>query len=210
MGKVKEGMFGSFIGKVGKLIGGKWRGIDYVKTKGSPRNPDTDAQRQQRAKFAIAVQFARRMSKLFKITYKIYAKQMTARNNALVGILKEAITGAYPNYEIDYPKVMISKGGLPNGEAPTVSSAGGIITWTWIDNTGVDMSEKTDRSIVVAYCPERRQCLYKLQGSSRDEEMATMDATLFVGKTVVTWLSFISEDGDKIADSVFTGQIVVS
>jgi hypothetical protein len=71
-------------------------------------------------------------------------------------------------------------------------------------------SENTDLSIVVIYCPETRQCRYRLYGSTREQELATLDVTPFVGKTVVTWLAFIAEDRDAVSDSVYTGQLVVS
>ena len=70
--------------------------------------------------------------------------------------LKSAVTGVYPAFQISYPQVLISRGGLPNADAPSaVAGAAGKIVWHWTDN------------------------------------------------------GFISPDGKKIANSVYTGELIV-
>ena len=35
MGKISQGILGGFSGKVGTVIGGNWKGIDYMRSKAS-------------------------------------------------------------------------------------------------------------------------------------------------------------------------------
>jgi len=38
MGKIEKGILGGFSGKVGTVVGGNWRGIDYMRSKGKRSN----------------------------------------------------------------------------------------------------------------------------------------------------------------------------
>ncbi|WP_394330967.1 DUF6266 family protein, partial [Hydrotalea flava] len=44
---------------------------------------------------------------------------------------------------------------------------------------------------------------------ARSTEQAVMDVSQFSGKTVETWIGFISADGKEIANSLYTGQVAV-
>jgi hypothetical protein len=210
MAKFEADVLGKFRGKVGSVVGSRWNGINYVKHKGpSTRSNNSPKQKEQQAKFLIVAKFARQLSKLLNITYKTRAHKMTAKNNAIGYILQNAITGTYPNYEIEYSKVLISRGGLEPAMNPTVSVAAGTMTWRWVNNTDMIGAENSDLSIVVIYCPETKQCRYRLYGTTRASQAATLDVTPFVGKAVVTYLAFIAEGRDAVSDSVFTGEFLV-
>lgn len=48
MGKINQGILGGFSGKVGNVIGGNWKGIDYMRVKpASVANPQTEGQVNQ-------------------------------------------------------------------------------------------------------------------------------------------------------------------
>jgi len=59
MGVILQGILGGFSGKVGPVVGGKWKDIDYMRGYVVPENPNTPAQQTVRTKFAKMVQFAR-------------------------------------------------------------------------------------------------------------------------------------------------------
>jgi hypothetical protein len=43
MGKISQGILGGISGKVGNVIGGSWKGIDYIRVKpSSVANPRTE------------------------------------------------------------------------------------------------------------------------------------------------------------------------
>lgn len=211
MGKFDAGILGGFKGKVGTVIGGKWKGIEYMRHKGpSTRKNNSPRQLVQQLKFALATDMVSYMSDLFKITYKSYEQQMTARNKAVSGIVTDAITGTYPDFAIDYSKVLISKGKLQTEATLSVAVTAGILTWQWKYDGKQTGANGKDRSIVVAWCPFFNHCLYVVYGPNRESNTATLDVVPFMGKTIHTWLSFITEDGSKVSNSIYTGEFVVA
>jgi hypothetical protein len=211
MGKFDVGILGGFKGKVGTVIGGKWKGIDYMRHKGpSTRKNNSPGQLVQQLKFALATDLVSYMSDLFKITYKSYEQQMTARNKAVSGIVTDAITGTYPDFAIDYSKVLISRGKLQTESNPSATVTTGILTWQWKYNGRQTGANGKDRSIVVAWCPFFNHCLYVVYGPNRESNTATLDVVPFMGQTIHTWLSFITEDGSRISNSIYTGELVVA
>lgn len=149
------------------------------------------------------------LSGLVDITYKPGDQVATPSNKAVKEIVSNAITGVYPDFKLDFPKVKISRGSLQSAIATTAAAAGKI-TWTWVPNTDPNSVQNLDQSVIVAYCPERKQALYKINASTRANGTATLDVTPFIGLTVITYLSFTSPNQGKFSDSVFTGELVVS
>jgi len=197
-------------GKVGPLVVTNWKGVGVVK-EAPPETRTTNSPKQvvQKAKFRTAIEFVRHLSGLYSVTYKLNAQKMTARNSAVGQIVSDAIIGDYPNFKIDFPKVLISKGTLQPVEA-TVAAAAGKITWTWTPNVGINGANELDQSVLVVYCPQRKQSLYKINAGTRVAGTATLDVTPFQGLTVVTYLAFTTIDQSRVSDSMFTGELLVS
>lgn len=60
MGKYKQGILGSFTGKVGTVVGSSWRGIPVMRAKAvNPKNPRTAAQVETRNRMAATVRAIR-------------------------------------------------------------------------------------------------------------------------------------------------------
>lgn len=59
MGVILQGILGGFSGKVGPVVGGKWKDIDYMRGYVIPANPNTAGQQAVRTKFAQLVATAR-------------------------------------------------------------------------------------------------------------------------------------------------------
>ncbi len=102
MGKINQGILEGFSGKVGNVIGGNWKGIDYMRVKpANVANPQTEGQVDQRTKFSTVLQFLQPLKDFVKVGYKNYAIKMTQFNSAMSYILKDAVTRTYPDYTID-------------------------------------------------------------------------------------------------------------
>lgn len=212
MGKINKGILGGFSGKVGTVIGGNWRGIDYMRSKGkrSKAEPST-SQLEQQAKFALANRFAQSISGLLSIGFSNYAVQQTPVNSAVSYILKNAIDGNYPNYSILYAEVLISRGDLPNVLAPVVTpAAGSKIVFSWTDNSGTGIAKPADKVMLAAYCPETKQCIYTIGDSSRSDLAGELNLLSFNGKAVETYISILSADERNIASSIYTGNLTVT
>jgi hypothetical protein len=212
MGTINKGILGGFSGKVGTVIGGTWKGIAYMRSIGTNRvlNP-TEKQLSQQLKFALAMRFLQPMAGLLNISFHDFAIRMTGINNALSYTLDNAITGVYPSFEIDYAEALVSRGNLPNVLGPAVTSgAGSVLTFSWTDNSGVGIAKATDKAIFVAYCPDLRQAIYTTAGGLRSDLTGELNLLPFSGLAVETWIGFISESGNIVANSIFTGEVTVS
>lgn len=198
-------------GKVGSVVGSAWRGINYMRYKGpSKRNNNSPKQLDQQAKFRVATAFASTMSDLFKVTYKGYAQQMTARNNAVSVIVRDAIIGTYPAYELDYSKVKISRGKLQTEPSAAMTITASRISWTWTSNRAQNGADENDLATVVVYCPHFNHAAYWLYGLPRMLNAISLDVPQFRGYPVHTWISFIKEDGSRVSDSKYTGTGLIS
>lgn len=211
MGVIQKGILGGFSGKVGTVVGGSWKGIDYMRSKSAKRNfMPTPAQQEQQAKFKLMVAFLHSMSGLLADSFRNYAIKMTGFNNALSYNLKNAVVGLYPSYTVDYSMVLVSRGDLPNAIAPKVTAAAGsLINYAWVDNTGTGKAKATDLTILVVYCESTNQSLYVVGGAARSIGTDTLNVANFKGKLVETYLGFISADGREVASSMYTGQVTV-
>jgi len=93
MGTIKKGILGGFSGKVGTVIGGNWKGIDYMRGKAaSVSNPKTEAQLDQRARFRAALKFLQPLTSFIRVGFKNYAVKMTAFNSAMLYNLNNALS----------------------------------------------------------------------------------------------------------------------
>lgn len=211
MARMNNGILDDFSGKIGKVVGSNWRGVSYMRAKSKERTgAPSEAQLTQQAKFAVAGRFSQSMNDLLTLGFRDQAVKMTGKNYGQALILKEAITGEYPNFQIDYSKVILTQGKLPRIKKPvTAPEANGIVKFTWTNDAGTKLAKANDQAILIAYCPEENETEYAF-GAARDAGTGTLDLSEFSGKKVQTWLSFMSANGKLLATSVYCGEITIT
>lgn len=211
MAIMNKGILGPVSGTVGTVIGGTWKGISYIRSQSSSRRTSfSQAQLEQQAKFALVMKFLQPMTPLLAVSFRDYAVEMTGFNNAMRYTLKNAITGVYPAFSIDYSLALVSRGDLPNALNPLASSTvAGTVSFQWQDNSGVGKAQPADASVLVVYCPTRSQCIFTTAGASRSTGADVLPVSAFSGLVVETYLAFLSVDGKNIASSIYTGSLTV-
>lgn len=211
MGTINKGILGGFSGKVGNVIGGTWKGIDYMRSKSNRRKfTATQLQLEQQLKFALVVRFVQSMTALVKISFNDFAVEQTGFNSAVSYLLKNAVAGAYPAFSLQYADVLVSRGDLPNVLAPTATAgAGSLLTFNWIENSGVGIAKSTDKALLVVYCPALNQCIYTTGSADRSAKTDSLNLASFAGQQVHTWIGFISENRLNVASSFYTGMVTV-
>lgn len=209
MGIISKGILGGFSGTVGTVIGGNWKGIDYMRSQPTPSSKAaTQPQIEQRTKFALVVRFVQALSGLVSATFKDSVSQQTGFNKVMAHTIKSAIGGVFPLYHIDYSHVLVSRGNLPNVQAPPATSpAAGAVKWQWTDNSGMGKADANDTAILVVYSEDLNISVYTTAGALRSAGTATLNIPGLSGKTVQTWIGFLSADGKDVATSEFTGQL---
>lgn len=211
MGKYEVGVLGSFDGKIGTVVGARWKGIEYMRHKGrKSKKPRSAAQLEQQAKFGCIARFVNKFTDLLMACYADTPEQ-TAINRAFSDIYANAVIGSYPAFDLDYSKVPISDGSLHNVNGPAAgATGGGIIRFTWNDNTGGIKAKATDKAVLAVYCPELNQAIYTISGAERSATTDNLNVMNFTGKEVETWISFLSANGKFAAPSIYTGRITVT
>ena len=211
MGTINKGILGVFKGTVGTVVGSSWRGISYIKSRPGKRSGQpSQLQAEQQAKFSLMIKFMLTLRVLLETTFSRFANGMTGMNSAFSYNLKNAVTGTYPDFSIDFASVLISRGDLPNAGLPAATAGtAGKIDFTWTDNSGTGKAAATDTCILVAYCADKNLSVYKDAGAARSAGSDTLDVPAFSGKTVQTWVAFMSAGGSEISVSEFTGAVDV-
>ena len=211
MGRISKGILGGFSGTVGTVVGGNWKGIDYMRSKATTRKPGTStAQDVQRAKFSLVIKFNRSMKDLLEITFRDFASRMTGMNSAFSHTMKNAVTGIYPDLRLDYTQVLVARGNMPNAQAPSaVSSVAGAVAFSWTDNSGIGKAHPSDSTILVVYCEALNQTAFTVGGAIRSAGSGTISVPTFSGHEVQTWLTFMGYNGKEIATSLYTGKVTV-
>lgn len=212
MATIKQGILGGFSGKVGTVVGSSWNGVSYIKAQAqNVKNPRTAKQMAQREKFALAQSFLRPMQSFIKIGYKQYALHQTAYNAAMSYTLKNAIKGSYPNQSIDYTSVMVSRGSLMLPPNVQKVSNDGEIAISWTDNSGLGNASDTDLAMPLAYNETKHEVIYDFNYSCRgDEGVSLAYPTNWTGDTVHIYLTFVSDDGTLVADSIYVGSQTIA
>lgn len=212
MARYEQGYLGDFSGTLGKAVGSNWKGIPVLRAKPKKRkNAGTDLQLEQQSKFGLGRSFARAMHNVFTLGFRNQAIKMTGANYGLSLVMNNAIAGTNPNFTIDYSKVLVSQGTLPNETdlKLAVSSNNGVIQFTWEFNPDDKEVNPTDQALLVAYCPEKNKAAFVIN-ATRSDKLATLRVSHFTGKEVHTWLSFIAANGTKLCDSEYVGKITVT
>src|SRR5688572_2907894 len=192
MARIKESMHGGFSGKVGKLVGGKWNGVDYIRSIGVRSDkPATSNQQVHRSKMALAGSFTRTIKHVVKVGFRDVAVRMSGYNAAVRYLFKNAITGESSNYKIDYSKVVVSRGeGCGPIGASASSPAAENITFRWNNRDKSGSVKPTDKAILVAYCEAYNVSVFTIQGPDRSTGTGTLEMPAFSGQEVHAWLAF--------------------
>lgn len=206
MGKIKQGILGGFSGKVGTVIGSSWKGISYMRGQAQHvKNPRTEAQLEQRSKFSLTLAFLKPITAYIRIGYKTTANKQTPFNAAMSYIVKNAITGAYPDYELNFANILVSRGALePAKNASYEAGAGSFIIKERGETTSTGRA--TDILMPLIFNADKGEAVFSTSGASRADGQITVNIPAdWSGDTCHLYLGLISEDGTAVSNSVYLG-----
>lgn len=211
MGKIKQGILGAFIGKVGTVIGSVWKGKAVMRSVApSTHDPKTAKQVQQRAKFGLVSKFLAKIQGFLRVGYGKSATGMTELNAAFKRNFDDIISGTYPNLELAYDKMVVTKGNLDLPYNPSAVVDSNVLNVSWTDNSGAGNAEETDESMILAYNSAKEQAVFTLAGGSRAECLGSLTLpTAWSGDSVDVWFSMRNIDTDTCSTSVYLGNISI-
>lgn len=201
MGKLNL-LSADFSGKVGQVVGAKWKGISTLRTYKKPNNPNTSNQQTVRGGFGAITSFVARFSDQLRYLSALPARNMSVRN-AIIKLNKAMVKAG----TLTKADLLISKGGLqkPIGFTATASATGIAIAWD--DPTATNFTAKA-KAIAVAVV-EDKDISVVAEGLVADKAL-TLPAALASGDSADVYLYFIDYRGsNKVgSDSVYSAAVV--
>ncbi|OYU79144.1 MAG: hypothetical protein CFE23_15445 [Flavobacterium sp. BFFFF1] len=114
MALADNGILGSFTGKVGTVVGVRWRDKNVMRSKPKKtRHEPSEKQLAQRSKMGLVSSF---LKPLRPITDRYFGQPEAGKSRADLSLsyhLTNALTGSHPDLSIDFKKVIVTKGELP-------------------------------------------------------------------------------------------------
>jgi hypothetical protein len=131
-------------------------------------------------------------------------------NEVLNENTQHGFKGRYPAFRIDYSKLILSKGSLPNPTDLTVNSRKpGKLVFRWTNNNGIGESLPSDLLFIAVTNRKSRCWIVSINAEKRSACRYSMDASILQGKPVKVYAGFISEDSERISNSLFLGEVIV-
>jgi len=212
MATFQKGILGGFSGKIGTIVGFNWRGLDVMRS--LPKRSSRTASEKQlmvQAKFSLVAHFLAPIKPLVAAYFGQPAEEKSRFNLAFSYHNREAIIGTYPDFEMEYTKVIITKGELVGIQQPVVTpQPNAELKFTWVNNSGEGEAKATDTLLVVVFNPTKELFSYKEQAATRDAEAFTLALPdTWSGDAVVSWATFIAADEKNVATSIPLGLVVL-
>ena len=193
MARFKSSTFGKISGKHGTAVAALRKdGTNILKVLRIASNPDTLGQKNQRGKFGFVVRELNCMRQIFTITFD----GQYGINRAVSKAMKTALTGEYPDFKLDYSKLIISEGTLNKTAQVRLEQVGGStvkIDWNAEELLGRNPAEivnlvflnQTSKSVIL----KQNVALSGAGSAQVDLPVDWMD------KELHSWIYFTSPNG---------------
>lgn len=204
MGKMIQGLLGGFSGKVGPVVGCRWKNIYYIRSRAARvSNPNTERQQCQRGKFRTAVNFLKTNLPFIQVGYRNYEQGKSAYNAAISYLMHHAFAGNGQEAVLDFEKVRISQGSLTPASGASVGRMGGNMLVSWSNNTAEGDAAAGDVAMLLVYNRTRGEAIWQLSAGSRSDGQCSLRLPLgWESDELAVYLAFRSVDGQRISNSV--------
>lgn len=204
MGRIKNGIFGGVTGRIANLVGYELNGQNVIRTVARSRKPDTVKQLNNKLQMKVIVEFLDGIESLLRMGFNPLANGTTKNfhNLAIAHNKPHALTGFYPDVEIDYPKIVFSKGNLLQPVNTTYTIVDQHLEFTW------DKVNDSDQVMLLAYAPNSKRAAYEDSGAKRGvgKERLKLKPGM-ADEPLELYISFVSKDRTQVANSLYLGRI---
>jgi hypothetical protein len=210
-GIITSGILGGFSGKVGPVVGGSWKGIDYMRQHVIPANPNTTAQQNQRGKMGAIQVVAQILKSTLIVDYwNPYYSTMSGFNAFVkynVSVLADT-TFYFSDSNV------IARGSL-NGAlivtAVYTTGTGGVVI-TWADNSGSGNALATDYVVAVVIAKDGSLAAV-IDDDTTQRDDTTLSGTVQAGATATdlfAYLFFKRGTGSELIVSNSDGSVMAA
>ncbi|WP_432712090.1 DUF6266 family protein [Pedobacter sp.] len=211
MGTLKNGVFGGVNGSVANLVSYQLNGQHVIRSKPQPKKKQPSRkQYTNQGKWKLTTTFIKGMDGFAKPGLSPFAKGTTLNwhNLAMKFNRLHAVKGNYPDLEIDYSKVVLSKGPLLPAENPAAQWVEHGLKITWDKDSTLGWPEMNDQVMLLAYAVGQKKYFTVLNGEKRSNGWDTIEipANLRHDRFEL-YLYFIADDRLQASDTQYIGSI---
>jgi len=204
MGIINQGILGAVSGKVGPVVGGKWKNIPYLRSYVVPAYSNTSAQVAQRSALTSVSNFARKM--LTSIVQPMWNPKTSVMSGYNLFIKTNISKFIAPDFNVT-TDVLVADGNLEGIDKLSASyaTADGTVSITWDDNSGVNDALASDKLfLVVASKTGDIYSASMLSGATDIRQTEAKTAFATPGKTatnIIVFAGFYKGTGSELVFS---------
>jgi hypothetical protein len=214
MATIKKGILGPFSGSISNIVGYERLGTPCIRGKGDPQPQNfTDKQLAHQLRVRLANSFINPSKTYINIGFsKSTTGGQTAHNVAISHALKTGTKGEFPNLEIDFEKLLVSDGDLPQANNPQLELQENTkLMFSWDYDENFEFPNHRDQVMLLAYSPETKRSFYTIGGAKRSSRTEILEIyPELENERFETYISFIQEDRKSISPSIYTGRVTAS
>lgn len=210
MGTITKGILGGFRGKVGTVVGARWRGKYVMRSMPeSSGRPPSEEQLKVRIRFGLVAGF---LNPIKSVVGKYFGQKRGDKspfNLATSYHIREAVLETDGIFTIDYTKVVISKGDLSGLQSPVLTASGpNMLQLDYVDNSGQGFAKEDDQLVVVLYAEDMAEYQLFTPAGTREETSVNLPIPEgWVGLTITGWATFVDSAEKRVATSSYLGEV---
>lgn len=206
MAKLKDGILGAFLGKIGPVVASRRGSTLYIKSRPTKvRHPNTPKQKAAKNRFAVASKLSSLLLPFHKQSLLVEPGR-TSYNLFISLNIKEAVQKAENGFNVDYSKLQVAVGDLkPLQELQAELTEQGQVSYTWQYESDSN-AHRDDQVLLLAVAPNLNKIDYRFNAASRmDEEAILKIPDEFRAETIYVYACVQSIDRKRSSDSQFVG-----
>lgn len=211
MGKCNQGVFGNWVKRVGNVVGRVVGGQNiYSIYQPNVSNPRTESQQQTRTKFSLLTKIGSVIGGFLAIGLMKSKGNGTWLSRFISINFANGITGTYPSYELNFPKLILSQGNVDNPYNPAANVQGSDVNITWTDNSGIGNAKESDKVMFLIYNKNKNASIADSEAADRSTRQASYSLPAsWNGDTVYVYFAMQRVDERTTSASMFLGQFTV-
>lgn len=209
MAILKNGINGGFSGKIGNVVGSMYGDKCVLKSRPKPSQKNkigSIAQNRYRLRFKNLHSFLKPLLYFIRVGFNLEgrANELSAYNAAKSYNLLHAVA---EDGTLDYAKILVSKGQLPNAQQITLHQDDSGFHFSWDNPPLPDNTRLSDQFMMLAYPLDSIDLYYSLSSNRRSQRQDSLPIPAYEsGKNFNIWVAFISDDRQAISNSLYLGE----
>lgn len=208
MAILRKGVLGGFSGKVGPATGSSWRHLDILKGPSSKKIKKENLL-PQNFMLDVLSRFLKPFRSFIRIGFYHKKNKDSPFNRAMHYNWDRAVIGVAPNYQIDYKKIILSRGPRePAWAARAIleNETQMKITWEIPETTKIKLIGN-DRAVVLIYNERTEKVLSSTTAIRSDLSVSIYIPMKDQNSNLYLWMFFVSADGKSVSNSDYIGSL---